>query len=270
MNSISERIKHVRIEKGYCLLCGQFSKLSKDHVPPKSAITLTPMLQKTITEWWGNDSIKPIDAVSGTVFKTICKQCNNEVLGSRDHFISDVTQSFTEQLKLYKTYVSSVSNYIKVPFNSVEFTKAMLGHLIAASSVDECKQPLIDTPFFSPLRKFVLGLEESFEDTHDIYYWFYPNRAQITARHVLFRNNGHNCICSALHFFPISFLVTFKGEGTFPVQAVKLDLKDRNLHFNVSMRNADYVTFPFVPLKGDSMIVFNSGYTYVSYPAMKD
>lgn len=50
-SSISERIKHVRIEQGHCLICGQFGKLSKDHVPPKSAVTLTPMLQKTITEW---------------------------------------------------------------------------------------------------------------------------------------------------------------------------------------------------------------------------
>lgn len=84
-SSISGRIKHVRIEQGHCLICGQFAKLSKDHVPPKSAVTLTPMLQKTITEWWGNESIKPLDVVSGTVFKTICKQCNNEALGSRDH-----------------------------------------------------------------------------------------------------------------------------------------------------------------------------------------
>lgn len=73
-SSISERIRHVRIEEGYCLICGQFGKLSKDHVPPQSAITLTPMLQKTITEWWGNNNVRPIDAVSGTVFKTICKQ----------------------------------------------------------------------------------------------------------------------------------------------------------------------------------------------------
>lgn len=270
MTKISERIKHVRIDQGYCLICGQFGKLSKDHVPPKSAITLTAMLQKTITEWWDTEPVRGIDAISGTVFKTICKHCNNQILGSRVQFISDVTRNFTDKLILYLSHANSVSDYIKVPFNSVEFSRAMLGHLMASSSVDECKQPLGDTPFFSPLRKFVLGLTESFEDTHDIYYWFYPNKAQITARHVLFRNNGHNCICSALHFFPISFLVTFKGEGTFPAQAVKLELKDRNLHFNVSMRNADYVTFPFVPLKGDSMIVFNSGYTCVSYPAMKD
>lgn len=268
MTTISERIRHVRIEEGYCLICGQFGKLSKDHVPPKSAITLTPMLQKTISEWWGTTSVKPIDAVSGTVFKTICKHCNNEILGSRDQYISDATRNFTDQLKLYLTNANSLTNYIKVPFNAVEFTRAMLGHLIAASSVDECKKPLVDTPFFTPLRKYVLGETETFEDTHDLYYWFYPKRAQITARHVLFHNNGHNCYCCALHFFPISFLVTQKGEGTFPAQAKRLLLNDRNLHFNVSMGNLDYVSFPFVPLKGNTMVLFNSGYTCVSYPAL--
>lgn len=265
---ISERIRHVRIEEGYCLICGQFGKLSKDHFPPQSAITLTPMLQKTITEWWGNDNVRPIDAISGTVFKTICKQCNNKVLGSRDHYISEVTKNFTDQLKLYVTHANALSNYIKVPFNSVEFTRAMIGHLIAASSVEECKEPLVDTPFFTPLRKYVLRETENFEDTHDLYYWFYPKRAQITARHILFHNNGHNCYCSTIHFFPISFLVTFKGEGTFPAQATKLELKDRNLHFNVSMGNSDYVSFPFAPLKGNTLVLFNSGHTCVSYPAL--
>lgn len=266
-SSISERIRHVRIEEGYCLLCGKFGKLSKDHVPPKSAITLAPMLQKTIAEWWGNNSVKPIDAVSGTVFKTICKHCNNHVLGSKDQYISDVTKNLTDRLNMYIAHANSISNHLSVPFNSVEFTKAMLGHLIAASSVDECKEPLVDTPFFTPLRKYVLGEIETFEGTHDLYYWFYPKRAQITARHVLFHNKGHNCICSAIHFFPISFLVTFKGEGTFPAQAKRLELKDRNLYFDVSMGNSDYVSFPFVPLKGDTMVLFNSGYTCVSYPS---
>jgi hypothetical protein len=61
--------------------------------------------------------------------------------------------------------------------------------------------------------------------------------------------------------------VTFKGEGTFPAQAKRLELKDRNLYFDVSMGNSDYVSFPFVPLKGDTMVLFNSGYTCVSYPS---
>ncbi|MCW1973371.1 UNVERIFIED_ORG: hypothetical protein FHW05_002219 [Pantoea agglomerans] len=47
--SISERMKHVRIEQGHCLIFGQFGKLSKDHVPLKSAIDLPPVLDTRLS-----------------------------------------------------------------------------------------------------------------------------------------------------------------------------------------------------------------------------
>lgn len=265
--SISERIRHVRIKEGYCLLCGEYGTLTKDHVPPKSAITLTPMLQRTVSEWWSTDSVKPLSAVSGTVFKTLCKRCNNEVLGKKDKYISDVCKEISLSLQSYIQNINSISNIIKVPLNSINFTRAMIGHIIAASSVEQCQKELIETPFYTPLRDYVLGNNDTFEDTHDIYYWFYPKRAQITAQSVGFFNDGHLCICSVLHFFPISFLITFKGEGTFPAQANRLKLSDKHLYLNLSMNNLDYVSFPFSPLKGNNLMLYTSGYTCVSYPA---
>ncbi len=33
MKFVSERIDHVKIANGYCVICGNFGKLKKDHVP---------------------------------------------------------------------------------------------------------------------------------------------------------------------------------------------------------------------------------------------
>ncbi len=43
MTKISERWKHNGITEGYCNICGKYGLLTKDHVPPKCAITLALM-----------------------------------------------------------------------------------------------------------------------------------------------------------------------------------------------------------------------------------
>lgn len=37
---ISERSKDIKVDKGYCLICGTHGHLSFDHVPPKGVITI--------------------------------------------------------------------------------------------------------------------------------------------------------------------------------------------------------------------------------------
>ncbi len=67
---ISERIKHTRIKDGYCLICGEFGKLSQDHVPPKGSITIEPIEQRHITELMNGEppKLKGVKANHGSVF----------------------------------------------------------------------------------------------------------------------------------------------------------------------------------------------------------
>ncbi len=61
MTKISERWKHNGITEGYCNICGKYGLLTKDHVPPKCAITLGPVLQKTVSEFFGiQEPVKPL------------------------------------------------------------------------------------------------------------------------------------------------------------------------------------------------------------------
>ncbi|HDV2355697.1 TPA: chaperonin, partial [Escherichia coli] len=110
------------------------------------------------------------------------------------------------------------------------------------------------------------GENKKIGDTHDFYYWFYPNRTQITAQLTSFFNNGHLCHCSCMHFFPMAFLITFKDEGTYPAHASKLKINDEKLYFNMTQGNLDYVAFPFTTLKGNQMLLMTDSFTSASYP----
>ncbi len=266
MSKVSERLKHAKIEEGYCVICGSFGKLSKDHVPPRCATVIQPMFQKTVSEHYFSEEVKPLNAHAGVTFKTICESCNGKLLGSLDLEIKKPVEKFITLIRQYLNGTHFYGNIIPVPFDAIPFLRAMVGHLLAATSVEVCKKGPIDSDFFTPLRKFVLGENKNIEDTHDFYYWFYPNRTQITAQLISFFNNGHLCHCSCMHFFPLAFLITFKEEGTYPTHATKLDTTDRNLYFNMTQSNLDYVTFPFVPLKGNQISLITDGFTSASYP----
>ncbi|ETS32228.1 chaperonin [Photorhabdus temperata] len=269
MTKISERQKPNGITHGYCNICGKYDLLTKDHVPPKCAITLGPVLQKTVSEFFHtSEPVKPLNAKNGAYFRTICRHCNNYVLGGLDKSIEDVTKEFKSKLELYLTG-TQMNPVIRIPFDSLSFTKAMIGHILSATSVEDCRNEPVDSPFYTPLKNFVLGKTSSFEDTHDIYYWFYPHRMHISAQSVAFMNQGHVAFMCALHFFPIGFIITVKEQGTFPAHASSLNLKDTHLVFNMTTKNYEFTTFPFVGLKGNQMYALSNGHTCVSYPIIK-
>lgn len=267
----TERFKHYgeKVFYGYCNICGKHSELKRDHVPPKCAITLEPSLQKTVSEFFHtSEPVTPAKAKSGAYFKTICFQCNSKVLGGLDISIKNVTEIFKEKILRYMKG-NQINNYIMVPVDSTSFTRAMIGHILSATSVGDCLTEPVNSPFYTPLRDYVLGKSSSYESTHDIYYWFYPHRMHISAQSVTFLNQGHIAFMCVLHFFPIGFILTVKEQGTYPAHANQLKITDRNLIFNMTPSNLQFTTFPFVGLKGNQICAFNSGHTCVTYPQKK-
>jgi hypothetical protein len=268
MRKPTERFKHIgkNIFHGYCNICGVYSELKRDHVPPKCAITLEPFLQKTVTEFFHTQTpVTPVKAKTGAYFKTICVDCNSKVLGGLDISIKNVVDDFKDKLLSY-IEGRQIYNIIKITVDSKSFTRAMIGHILSATSVDSCLNKPVDSPFYTPLQNYVLGKISSYEDTHDIYYWFYPHKMHISAQNVSFSNEGHVAFMCVLHFFPIGFIITKKDEGTAPKHATQLKLSDKHLFFNMTSSNLLYATFPFVPLKDNQMYVYRNGYTCVTYP----
>ncbi len=142
----------------------------------------------------------------------------------------------------------------------------MIGHILAATSVNECKEPPVETPYFSPLQEFVLGNDSAIESTHDIFYWFYPYRRHLSARAFAFHNDGVTGMMSLLSFFPIAFLISEKGKGSRPAQARKLTTTDNEIVLDLSLDNAKYIEFPFCPFEGNKFMALSSCQCIMSYP----
>ncbi|AVQ86461.1 metal-binding protein [Plesiomonas shigelloides] len=268
MGKISERIKHLRIKEGYCLICGEFGMLSADHVPPKGSVTITKVEQRHVTEMMGATakSLKGIESINGSKFKTICRKCNGDVLGVCDMEISRVTRELTNKINRYFSSANCITDTVVVDIDALMYVRGMIGHILSATSVKECLHEPIQTEYFTPLQNFVLGDDRAINDTHDIYYWFYPYNRHLSAKYVHFSNHGHMAGLSLLSFFPLAFLVTPKGQGIYPAQAKQLHITDTQLRLSLSSANISYAEFPFVELKESQMYLLTDYRTIVSYP----
>ncbi|EGN75120.1 hypothetical protein A28LD_1386 [Idiomarina sp. A28L] len=265
---ISQRIAHTKISEGYCLICGQYGSLSWDHVPPKGAIAITRVEQRHITEMMGTNAkkIKGIRSRNGSKFRTICHNCNNNHIGNCDQEVATVFNFLSSKVKTYFECASSPHNFVSENVNATKFARAMIGHILAATSVNECLRAPQETPYFTPLQKFVLGDDKAIQHTHNIYYWFYPYTKHLSAKILSFWNNGNLSVVSLLSFFPIAFMVVEKGTATYPAHARQLKLNDSKLYLDLSSRGFEFAEFPFHGLKGDQMMALSDQMAIVSYP----
>lgn len=263
---ISERLKHTKIKQGHCLICGNFGPLSVDHVPPKGANSLKEIEQFHITEVLSepNHNIKGIRSPNGGKFKTVCHRCNNNILGERDPLIKEVCHSISSQAKGIGLSQNTAYQWTSTKIDVYNFARAMAGHILAATSCDECRPPPKETSYFSPLQNFVLGKNLKIEDTHDFYSWFYPYRKQISAKFVGYHIDGKSYCLSALHFHPISFIITQKGIPVLAEHAQKLDLNADRL--NIPIAIGENLDFPFSVLEGNRFYMIASQQCTISFP----
>jgi hypothetical protein len=268
MNKISNRIKHTKITHGYCLICGTHGKLSIDHVPPQGSVTITRVEQRHMCEMIGvkATSIKGVPSPNGSKFRTICNKCNSEILGSVDSEVSSVSKNLTLKIKDYFENFNNIYNSVSVDINALNYARAMVGHVLSATSVTECREPSKPRPYFSPLQDFVLGNDEALNETHDLYFWFYPRNRHVSAKYVQFYNEGHSAGISLLAFYPLAFLITPKNAGIYPAHAQKFELSMSKLALSLSSHNMEYLDFPFMGLQGNSMYLLYEHQAIISYP----
>ena len=142
----------------------------------------------------------------------------------------------------------------------------MIGHILSATSVEECKMEPIRTPYIQALKNFVLGDDSALDETHDIYYWFYPFKKHLSAKGVGFINEGHMTTLSLLSFFPIAFMVTEKNKGIYPGHAKRLLRTDKKIYLDLSTKGYKFSEFPFHKLEGDQIMMLTDFQTITSHP----
>jgi len=183
-----------------------------------------------------------------------------------DSEIADVYKTLTRKIRHFFRAANSPVSHVYTLFNAVKYCRAMIGHILAATSVTECRREPCETLYFTPLQHFVLGDDRALDDTHDIYYWFFPHKHHQSIKIFSMANEGNQCSMSILSFFPLAFLLTEKGKGIYPTGAIKLELSDNSLFVELSALNIDFSTFPAVELRGNQMVALVDSISIVSYP----
>ena len=256
--------------KGFCLICGEHGTLSKDHVPPKGAITLGKVEQKLMTEVFGaqvDPTVKGIKGNNGSTFRTICNDCNNNHVGGvNDQEVARVYGQINSSLYALASTGMHLTAPLRVNVNAERFLRAMVGHVLSATTNKRCKYPVNTEDKLQPLRSFVLGKNNNIEETHSFYYWFYPFKRHISALGVGVYNEGKYSVVSCLHFSPMAFLIVPKGEGIYPAQAQPISIDTKELILDISDWNLEYATFPFYDLEGNQLIAVDEHSCVTSFP----
>ncbi|MBN5425488.1 hypothetical protein JY547_07410 [Serratia marcescens] len=270
MGKISERLKYARIDEGFCQICGARGKLSRDHVPPKSVFPTDEIEQKLITELLSVKEIKGVSAKHGSVFKTICRECNG-FLSVFDSEIVRFTRAIDNKIKAHLENPTSISNIVAEHVDAKKYLRGMIGHILSAVPNKACEHPPIESDFYTPLREFVLGDNDEIERTHSIYYWFYPHKVSVSgAGFAVMDTSLHHdfgqSFCACLYFYPVALLVVMKDKNFSEISelANRLNLTDKRMYLNISAKNKEMTVFPFFGLRSTIMAMDHSFIT-VSY-----
>lgn len=76
-------IKEKRDKTGQCNICGKTEQLTWDHVPPKNCFNNKRTEYNSLFSELISEDKRFEIAQSGIKFRTICRDCNNSLLGSK-------------------------------------------------------------------------------------------------------------------------------------------------------------------------------------------
>lgn len=269
MSKISDRIKYARIEKGYCLLCGTYGPLSKDHVPPKSISEISGVEQKLLLEYEKGGEIKGLPSHHGSVFKTICKKCNMN-LSIYDSEIKNVIETLRNKIRNYLTNPIAPYSTVSSTVDILAFLKGCVGHMISAAPNIRCMTPPRELPFIDPLRNFATGKNNNIFETHKFLYWFYPHRLNISGSMFSLGEIGNmershsSGIC--LYFYPLAILIVEKNAAYSEINnfAQEINPLDKKITINIASEHYHFSAFPFFNLQ-NTMVLLHEAFVTVSY-----
>lgn len=269
-DNLKDRVLTKGPSEGFCAICGEFKKLTKDHVPPKGVNNLR---NSELRELMRKDIERGVTSQGGTHFKTICEICNNERLGrDYDSELVRLSNEITSCVKSASNNIIALPETIRVVVKSQRVARCVIGHLLAAVSVDIVKQPPQENPMDDALKEYFMNESLPLPEHVDIYYWVYPSKKQIVVKYFGKRNinTGAMIIGHTIKFLPLGFFLTWKKPDNYHIPLKKL-LPNKNIHID-DEKLLDIDLYEHVPLEfpekpnDDEFMVFNSGKAYTAIP----
>jgi len=195
-------LKEKRNKDDYCNICGKYSPLTWDHIPPKGVTHGESVIANTVFEKLPAPTEHMKRFQSGIKYRSLCSRCNNEVLGENDkiyqQFFSDVERQLSSSVWLKK---------IVVPVKINRLCRAMIGHALAARNSFDA-EVIPD----QQMRRYVLDQSMKLSEIK-LYTWLYPYKTIIIARDFVtrgFQKNTHpsEMVSAVIASYPLAYMIT--------------------------------------------------------------
>jgi hypothetical protein len=257
----NENIKELKkgVKNGSCRICGKYAPLTVDHIPPKSC---------------GNNNRIKINYNNGMIIsqnglncRTICENCNNNLLGANYD---------KELVKLYNE-ISNINSsglmfkLIKINIDVKSLVRCLLGHMLAICVYEEHRtvQELLNCKInekniiFSIFRKFVLGETDILND-FCCYYWYYPYNDIIInpfflKADVLTGPRIKDLFGTLIKFFPIAIYLVYTKSSTGELNLPSIEFGTNFIIFDY--KEILSKNFPETPSKNE-LIMLNAGSSF--------
>ena len=204
---------------GPCNICGNVGPLTEDHIPPKGVSRVTQVLMLNIVDFLQIQRPKKSGRISqnGVKYRTICSQCNNELLGlNYDPTLITLTKNVRTHLESFLLLPTSMSLMIK----PTRLVRSIVGHLLAHGVNEHRNGKMV-----ANLTDYFLDESAPFPEGLNIYYWVYPYNDQVIVKGAtlsLYYMNSF-AVFMLLKFFPLSFLFVLDKPSEWKIPFYRLD-----------------------------------------------
>ena len=196
-------IKNKRGEKDYCNICGKLSKLTWDHVPPKSSGNSIEVNVNHLYSGIPTNNNYQKRFQSGIKYRSLCSECNNNILGKYDMSYKNFVNSIKDMLRTSVTLPYTV--HIQIEINKV--CRAVCGHFLAAKNFYDNKGHIDQE-----LRMYVLDEQYALNSAYNLYYWIYPYKTTYIIRDSVVKSYSNKVkfpanVISSWASYPIAFIL---------------------------------------------------------------
>jgi len=263
-------------KSGHCRICKQYGELTRDHVPPKGSIIISPVELRTLAQ---DVNSRSVISQSGTNFRTLCANCNNNLLGTEyDPELNKVSNKVGTLIKQYCNLQYGngfdLPPQILIPIKPQRLARSVIGHLLASNYHPDQKDIKESIPFPETLRSYFLNQNATLPNELNIYYWFYPGTRQVLVHgaSMAFFNSpaSQPLFFSLVKFPPIAYMIIWKEPGRFKITPPRL-FDNRNIGINdteeiqINLRKYPRLDFPEHPHDDEANVLFiNSQLTSVA------
>lgn len=210
MENTRSYAREKRNKKDRCNICGRISDLTWDHVPPKFCFNDERTQYNSIFEINNKKKYTRI-AQNGIKYRSICAECNNNLLGS----------NYDKEYKklvdlLYKLYIApgTIPQYLEIQNLKVnKIARAIVGHFLAA------RNEYFDGKLENELRKYFLNDKLKPPKELKLLYYVYIYNTIMIIRDVVPKKFGKveysipEGLISCINTFPLAFILVHNCEN---------------------------------------------------------